>query len=233
MCWSEGASLAMVGVGAVATVVTWKRGDPPAIPITLAFFASMEALQFWGYQSIDQCELPSNQASALLSYVHIALQPLFINAFGMALVGGVSARMWRWIMGLTALVSLSLLMRMVPMAFVGECVPGTTLCGPQWCTISGTWHLAWDMPLSDYAGRFGGDFFRHYMPFPDYLLAAFVFPVIYGAWRYALIHALLGPILATTLASSPNEMPAIWCLFSVGLVLISMSPLVRRSVAPA
>ena len=124
MCWSEGASLAMVGVGAVATVVTWKRGDPPAIPITLAFFASMEALQFWGYQTIDQCELPGNQASALLSYVHIALQPLFINAFGMALVGGVSARMWRTIMGLTAVVSLLLLMRMVPMAWVGACVPG-------------------------------------------------------------------------------------------------------------
>lgn len=45
MCWSEGASLAMVAVGTVATVVTWRRGDPPAIPITLAFFASMEALQ--------------------------------------------------------------------------------------------------------------------------------------------------------------------------------------------
>lgn len=230
MCWSEGASLAMVGVGAVATVVTWKRGDPPAIPITLAFFASMEALQFWGYQTIDQCDLPGNQASALLSYVHIALQPLFINAFGMALVGGVSARMWRTIMGLTAVVSLLLLMRMVPMAWVGACVPGTTLCGPQWCTLSGAWHLAWDMPLSDFAGRFGGDVFRHWIPFPDYMIAAFVFPVLYGAWRFALVHALLGPILAATLAQSPNEMPAIWCLFSVGLVLISLTPWVRRTV---
>lgn len=230
MCWSEGASLAMVGLGAAATVVTWKRGEPPAIPITLAFFASMEALQFWGYQSIDQCELPGNQASALLSYVHIALQPLFINAFGMALVGGVSARMWTTIMGLTAVVSLLLLLRMVPMAWVGQCVPGTALCGPEWCTLTGAWHLSWDMPLSDFAGRLGGDVFRHWFPFPDYMIAVFVFPVIYGAWRYALVHALLGPILATTLTQSPNEMPAIWCLFSVGLVLISLTPWVRRTV---
>jgi hypothetical protein len=230
MCWSEGASLAMVGVGAVATVVTWKGGDPPAIPITLAFFASMEALQVWGYQTIDQCELTGNRASALLSYVHISLQPLFINAFGMAIMGGVSARMWRTIMGLTAVISVLLLMRMVPMAPIGPCVPGTTLCGPQWCTLSGTWHLAWDMPLSDFAGRLGGDVFRHWVPFPDYLLAVFIFPLFYGAWRFALVHAALGPILAASLTANPNEMPAVWCLFSVGLVLISLTPWIRRTV---
>ena len=86
------------------------------------------------------------------------------------------------------------------------------------------------MPLSDFAGRFGGDVFRHWLPFPDYLIAVFVFPMIYGAWRFALVHAALGPILAATLAGSPNEMPAIWCLFSVGLVLISLTPWVRRTV---
>ena len=135
MCWSEGASLAMTGVGAVAAVVTWRRGDPPAIPAALAFFAVMEGLQYWGYQGIDQCDLPGNRTPAMPSYVHIALQPIFINAFGMAIIGGVSARLWRLVMGLSVLASILLLFRMVPMASIGPCLPGTTLCGPAWFTI--------------------------------------------------------------------------------------------------
>lgn len=230
MCWSEGASLAMVGVGAAATVVTWKRGDPPAIPITLAFFAVMEGLQYWGYQGIDQCDLPGNRTSAMLSYVHIALQPIFINAFGMAIIGGVSARLWRLVMGLSVLASILLLFRMVPMASIGPCLPGTTLCGPAWCTITGDWHLGWTMPLSDFAGWLGGEVFRHWVPFPDYMAAVFLLPLVYGAWRFALMHLALGPMLATVLTTSPNEMPAIWCLFSVGLCLIALSPWIRRTV---
>jgi len=84
MCWSEGASVAMVGIGAVATVVTMRRGEPAAIPATLGFFTVMEALQVGGYAVLDQCGSRVNQADTLLSFLHIALQPLFINAFAMA-----------------------------------------------------------------------------------------------------------------------------------------------------
>jgi hypothetical protein len=44
------------------------------------------------------------------------------------------------------------------------------------------------------------------------------------------MHLALGPMLATVLTTSPNEMPAIWCLFSVGLCLIALSPWIRRTV---
>jgi hypothetical protein len=80
MCWSSEASLVMTGVGLAATVVTYRRGDLPAIWMTLGFFTFMEALQVWGYAVVDQCGAPSNQAVTVLSYLHIAVESFFINA---------------------------------------------------------------------------------------------------------------------------------------------------------
>ena len=96
MCWSEAVSVAMVGVGAVATVVVAARGQPRAIWLTLGYFTAMEALQAAGYSVVDQCGAPSNRAITLLSFLHIVFQPLFLNAFAMELVPGpVKARLRR------------------------------------------------------------------------------------------------------------------------------------------
>jgi hypothetical protein len=65
------------------------------------------------------------------------------------------------------------------------------------------------------------------------MLSVFVLPLIYGAWRFAVFHLIVGPILAYNLTNNPNEYPAIWCLFSIGIVLVALSPMVRRQVAPA
>jgi hypothetical protein len=233
MCWSEPASLAMVGLGAAAAVVTVRRGDPPAIPAALVFFAAMEALQFWGYQDIDQCALTGNRWSTILSWVHISFQPIFINAFALAIVApALSPTARRAVMALAALATVLLLARMVPFGWAGSCLPGTPLCGPDWCTRSGSWHLAWDMPLNDMLGSLSGGVLTRWGAYPDYMLAVFVLPLFYGAWRFVLMHAALGPVLASLLTDNPNEMPAIWCLFSVGLILIGLSPWVRRRIAP-
>jgi len=233
MCWSEGASLAMVGLGTAATVVTVRRGEPAAIPVTLAFFAVMEALQAAGYLVIDECSLPSNKAVTALSYLHIALQPIFINAFAMALVAReISPRLRTFVYAASATASAVILLQLAPFDWAGPCQPGNVLCGPQWCTISGNWHLGWQVPLNDIWGALFGDWFARQIEFPSYLLAVFVLPLFYGAWRLVVFHALFGPALAWVLTDNPNEMPAIWCLFSVGLVVIALSPLIRRSVAP-
>jgi len=39
--------------------------------------------------------------------------------------------------------------------------------------------------------------------------------------------AVVGPILVSLLSNDPNERPAIWRLFSIGIVLVSLSPLIR------
>lgn len=182
MCWSEGASLAMVGLGAAATVITAKRGENKAIPATLAFFTFMEALQAAGYLVIDQCELAPNKTVTFLSYLHIALQPIFINAFAMSLVAKPLSRgMKRFAYGAATLAFVIMMVRLLPLEFAGTCQPGDTLCGDQWCTISGTWHLGWTVPLNDLWTGLFGETFGNYVKFPSYLVAVFIVPLFYGA----------------------------------------------------
>ncbi len=228
MCWSENASIAMVGLGAAATLVTARRGEAPAIPVTIGYFTLMEALQVAGYRVLDQCGTSANQTVTILSYLHIALQPLFINAFAMAVAPtAVSARMRRNVYAFAALCSVMLLMRLVPFDWAGPCLPGRVLCGPEWCTISGNWHLGWQVPLNNMWETLTGIYFKPFQ-FSDYLLASFVLPLFYGAWRFVVFNLAAGPILANILTNNANEMPAIWCLFSIGILLVGLSPELRR-----
>lgn len=219
----------MVVAGGAATAVALRRGESKAIWVTLGFFTLMEALQAAGYAVVDQCGNRVNQTITVASYLHIAVQPLFINAFAMAIAPsevGSTIRRWVWI--LAGLATLVLLARLVPFGAVGPCQPGEVLCGPSWCLTSGEWHIGWEVPLNGLPAYLGIPF-----QFPSYMLAVFVLPLLYGAWRFVLFHALAGPLLAASLTNDPNEMPAVWCLFSIGILAISLSPFVRHRVMGA
>lgn len=230
MCWSMGVSAAMVALGGAATVASARRRDPLAIPVTLAYFTLMEGLQVAGYAVIDECTSPVNQSVTLLSVLHIVFQPIFINAFAMALVARpVSAAMKVLVFSLCAASSVLMLLQLYPFEWAGDCAPGSNLCAQQLCTVSGDWHQAWDVPfnglmvpLESALGLSWG--------FPSYMVVAFVLPLLYGAWRLALFHLLAGPVAAGLLTSNPNEVPAIWCLFSIAIVLIALSPWIRQKM---
>lgn len=231
MCWGVGATVAMMAAGAAGTVVTARRGEPVAIPLTLGYFTVMEALQLAGYGVIDQCSSPANQTVTLLSMLHIVFQPIVINAFAMELVPVAPALRTRvLVLVLSALASVVMLVQLYPFGWAGSCQPGAILCGPALCTVSGEWHLAWEVPYNglmipvDAAlGRAWG--------FPTYMMAVFLLPLAYGAWRFALFHAVAGPWLAGQLTGDPNEIPAIWCLFSIGLLAIALSPAIRMRMS--
>ena len=114
-----------------------------------------------------------------------------------------------------------------PSQWAASCRPGEALCGTELCLTSGEWHIAWSipyngllLPMEDALGVPPGS--------PTYWLAVFLLPLVYGAWRFVIFHALTGPILASLLTSNPNETHAIWCLFSIGIILIGSSRLIRR-----
>ena len=228
MCWSATASISMVGIGVVVTAVAASRGQPRAIWLTLGYFTVMEALQATGYAVVDQCGTASNQAITLLSYLHIVFQPFFINAFAMELVPElVKARLRRGVYLCCAASSAVMLAQLYPFEWAGSCRPGAALCGDELCLVSGEWHIAWNIPynglLLPLENALGIQ-----SSLPTYFLAAFVMPLAYGAWRLVIFHAIAGPILATALTTNPNEVPAVWCLFSIGILLIGLSPLIRR-----
>ncbi len=228
MCWSAPVTVAMVGVGAVATGVIAARGQPRAIWLTLGYFTGMEALQAAGYAVVDRCGAPSNQAIALLSYLHIVFQPFFINAFAMELVPSpVKARLRCGVYLCCAASSAVMLAQLYPFAWAGSCRFGLALCGAELCVVSGAWHIAWNIPYNGLLLPLG-DALGYPSGFPTYMLVGFLLPLAYGTWRFVILHALAGPILASALTNNPNEAPAIWCLFSIGILLIGSSPLIRR-----
>jgi hypothetical protein len=230
MCWTPEVTAAMVGAGAIATAITLRKREVPIVPFTLAFFTLMEGLQLFGYTVIDQCGTPANETVTLLSILHIVFQPLVINAFAMALMSRpISLRMKTVVYGLCGLSSVVMLIQLYPFSWAGSCEDGAILCAKRLCTVTGDWHQAWDVP---YNGLMTGwDRFTHW-GFPTYMVAVFAVPLLYGAWRFVLMQALFGPVLAGALTSNPNEVPAIWCLFSIGLTLIALSPVIRRQVMP-
>ena len=228
MCFSMSVSVVMVGLGGAATALTIQRGDTPAVPLTLGYFTVMEALQVAGYLVIDQCGAPANQTVTLLSILHIVFQPFVINAFAMALVARpVRLGMQVAVYTLCALSATIMLLQLYPFTWAGNCVSGSTLCAEQLCTVSGNWHLAWDVPYNGLLAWIDWPLIRDW-GFPTYILTVFALPLFYGAWRLVLFHMLLGPVLAGQLTDNPNEVPAIWCLFSIGILLIALSPAIRR-----
>jgi hypothetical protein len=230
VCWSAESSAVFVVVGGVATGLAWHRDEAPAIWVTLGYFTAMEALQVAGYGVLDACGTPANRAVTGLSYLHIVFQPFFINAFAMALVPApVRRRVRVWVVAFCALSAAVMLAQFVPNPAFGSCVPGAPLCGEMLCTVSGTWHIAWLVPYNGLLVPIDQGLGMNW-GFPTYLLAAFGLPLVYGAWRFVLLHLFAGPVLAHALTDNPNEMPAVWCLFSIAILLVALSPAVRSRV---
>ena len=194
MCWSMEASVVITGIGAAVTFVSWYRKDPAAIWMTLGYFTAMEALQVAGYAVLDQCGTKTNEAVTLASYLHIVFQPFFINAFAMELVPKtVKRRAKTWVYAICALSAVVMLAQLVPWQFAGTCRPGAPLCASALCTVAGDWHIAWNipyngllLPVESQLGIYSG--------FPTYMIAVFALPLIYGAWRFVVMHAFSGPV---------------------------------------
>ena len=231
MCWGLSVSLVMTGVGAAATVVTIRQKRASAIPLTIAYFTTMEALQAAGYLVAGNCSAPANQVITFFSLLHIIFQPFFINAFAMELSQSRIRPVARILAyGACAFSAGFMLLQLYPFAWPGSCRAGMSLCGETMCTMPGEWHIAWAAPFNGIIDMSGFDIS---LPgaFPTYVVAAFMAPLLYGAWRFVLFHALFGPILASLLTDNPNEMPAIWCFLSIGIVTISLSPWLWRSLS--
>jgi hypothetical protein len=223
----------MTAIGATAALISYRRQDPPAIWLALGYFAAMEALQVAGYAVLDQCGTVENRAVTMASYLHIVFQPFLINAFAMELVQrAVKQRTKIWVYALCGVSAAVMIAQLIPWQFAGTCLQGSPLCAGDLCTVSGDWHIAWNIPYNGLLLPFE-DALGIYSGFPTYMIAAFVLPLVYGAWRFALMHVLVGPVLAWALTDNPNEMPAIWCLFSILILFIGLSLRVRRNFTAA
>ena len=222
MCWSGEASAAITVIGIGATAYAAYKKEPAALWLALGYFSLMELLQALAYSVIDQCSLPSNQIITLLGYLHIAFQPLFINLISMQFIpSDVRNKIQTPVYIVCFFSAIIMLLQLYPFEWAGQCKLEDILCAKQLCSVSGDWHIAWDIPLNGILNFIVVDtWFSFLGVLPSYHFAAFFLPLIYGSYKFTAFHLIAGPMIARLLTSNPNEVAAIWCLFSIAILLL-------------
>ena len=231
MCWSGEASLTLASIGLAATGYAAWRGESPRLYGALGYFSLMELLQGYSYSVIDQCGLPANQVATLLGYLHIAFQPFFINMISMYFIPDrIRLRIEYPVYALCFMSAIFMLFQLYPFAWAGSCYPGSILCSDVLCTVRGSWHIAWEIPLNGLTAPIREEPTLRVMltVFPSYVIAGFYLPLLYGSWRFTLYHLFSGPLLAHMVSGSPNEMPAVWCLLSIAILLLVVKTPLRN-----
>jgi hypothetical protein len=232
MCWSGEASGVLATVGLSTAAYIAMKGESKELWIPLTYFALMELLQAFTYVYIDLCGNPQNQVLTLFGYLHVAFQPFFVNMVAMYFIPeSVKHKIRTTVYALCATSAVAMLVKMFPFDWAGTCLKGIEgFCGTQTCSVSGSWHIAWQMPLNglmsppvDWLPGF--DWGMHAFV---YILAAFVMPVIYGSWRFVGFHYIIGPWISDVLTSDPNEYAAVWCLFSIALCVSVIKTPIRK-----
>ena len=231
MCWSGEASAVLATAGFVSTAYFYYKGESKVLCGALAYFSLMELLQAYTYTVIDQCEIPGNQIATFLGYMHIAFQPFFVNAVCMHFIPeSLRQRISGVVYSLCFIAAIVFMMRIYPFDWVTFCyehsyrlkfAQGYSLsmpfCGEQICSTTGDWHIAWAIPANDSIAMANA-----------YAYAAFALPMLYGAWKLVLYHFMTGPLLAFLTTNDPNEWAAVWCLYSIGLLLLLIKSPIRN-----
>ena len=230
MCWSGEASTVLACAGFATAGYAAYKGEPKALWIALAYFSLMEALQAFTYSVINQCGEPSNQIATLLGYLHIAFQPFFINMLSLYFIPKpVQEKIAMWVYGICFISVVVMMIQLFPFDWAGQCDPRRPLCAARLCSVSGSWHIAWEVPtngLGNYFARLDLPIIKN--GFPTYIFAGLWLPLLYGSWRVTVFHIILGPTLAHLTTSNLNEWPAVWCLLSIGILMIVVKTPLRQ-----
>ena len=231
MCWSGEASTALAVTGIASTIYFYRRGESGVLCAALAYFSLMELLQAYTYTVIDQCMDPRNQIATFLGYMHIAFQPFFVNAVAMHFIPeNLRRHIAPTVYTLCAAAAVIFMMRIYPFDWISYCFENKytmtfftsakftmPFCGEQICSTSGDWHIAWAIPANGnvYMGN-------------AYGYAAFALPLLYGSWKMVAYHFFSGPLLAYMTTNNMNEWAAVWCLYSIGLLLLMIKTPIRQ-----
>lgn len=217
MCWNIEASAALTIAGAAGVGYGLKTKQPKELTYTLGYFTIMEAIQMLSYPVIDSCILPQNQFLTILAYIHVAFQPFFINMVMMYFIPKARRKKIAvYVYSLCGVATAFTLLQLYPFSWAGSCDPMVPFCGYPLCSSSGVWHLLWHVPLNGLTNSLVP---MPFMGLPGYTLAGIVLPFLYGSWRANVYHIFLGPTLAWFMTTSINEAAAVWCTFSIALLL--------------
>lgn len=213
------------GHGIWKNIESWQRWR---VCYCFIYFAAMEALQFFQYLVINDCQSSLNIFLTFLGFIHICWQPLFSNiAFSTLDFKNFDKKrddIWKFIFKFAfasgLLMSFRILIPAVydfPESFIFEPRGNADgYCGEKTCTTNGIYHLKWEFKLlkSTYA-------------FPNmsaHCLFMFVCPFILGLRIQSIILFLTGPFISVLFPGpvSDGERSSIWCFFSIAESFITV-----------
>ena len=191
MCWSGEASAVLAVSGFAGTVYFYRKGESKVLCAALGYFSLMELLQAYTYTVVDQCYNPANQIATLLGYLHIAFQPVFINAVSLYFAPKeLREKFSKPVYKLCLFAAFVFLMRLYPFEYMYYCYElvytfffapdfkfAMPFCGEQICSNSGDWHISWQIPANGSA-----------LMACSYIMAAFLLPLLYGSWKMTIYH---------------------------------------------
>lgn len=229
MCWSGEASVVLATAGVATTTYAACKGESKLLWMPLGYFTLMEILQAFTYSVIDDCGNPANQIATLLGYLHISFQPFFIHMACLYFIPqAVRHRLLPIIYFLCALNVVIMMIQLYPFEWAGQCQPPRPLCGEQLCSVSGNWHIAWEIPANGIGNTLAELQMPLLGPWLSYTLIGGLLAFLYGSWKMNLYLLVMGPMLASLLTDNPNEWPAVWCLLSIGFLIIVLKTRVRN-----
>lgn len=230
MCWSGEASAVLASIGIGTTIYAAVKKQPRDLWVPLGYFSMMELLQAYTYIYINKCGEPANQLATFLGYLHIAFQPFFINAISMHFIPKeVRKKIEFPVYALCFFSTVFMLIQLYPFDWAGHCDPRRALCGPHLCSVSGNWHIAWEVPTNGIGNFLMGSLIGNItLGYITYAGVAFLLPLLYGSWRITIYQYFAGPFLSNMLTNNINEWPAVWCLLSIAILVIVVKTRFRK-----
>ena len=234
MCFSWRMSLTFAAAGAAATVYAAldRRLRAEYMPVLLAFYTAMEALQTVQYMLVNECSDPRNRWLTEVAYALVVVQPLLWNVVFYLRMSGMSksgrsstsssssSSSKRVFLCAAAMCVLWILMSVFSrLTYAGE--DKDALCsffhrGETPCTMQDDGgHLYWSWPSRHYRDM-NASFFM-------YLVLWFVPALFVAQTRPTGVVLMIGAALSlavTVLMGKGNliEFPSTWCLASVPIL---------------
>lgn len=237
MCWSGQASACLAICGFTGSYFEYRKmkkkqqvwNDTYGLrAVGIFYFSLMETLQSVNYLALDT---PGsfNSICALLGYLHVCFQPLFICLMNLSLIPKKRRQYWmKYVLICSTITSVALLSRLVvspslPGCFAQYCTPVTSMSSimnlsvhltktvgcssTSFLSYPGDWHIAWQWIQNNCS----------FLVF-TYMFTAFILPCFFGLFICVCSYTLCGPVISIMSSTNPDEFGAIWCLIAIALV---------------
>ena len=224
MCFGKAWTCTSFTVMVVAAVVAWRVGLSWRIAYGAAFLASKELLQLVLLAHSGDCNNLANRIATVLSWVHVALQPmsvlLFVSAFSRR------PKLYDLPIGLSVVFAIFMATRLKelrPGGIKHACAgaradPALSMCRTRSCSKMGRHHVAYGFQLES------ADL-TSFIQVPTmfaYFLLSFWVPLLLGDWQLALVHGSAAVASSYAFRHDLGEAAAVWCLNSFWMGLLTL-----------